>query len=148
MELILTQDVENLGERNDIVTVKNGYGRNFLIPQGLATIATASKKKHALEIKKQQSAKAMKMIADMQAIADNLASKTLKVGAKAGTSGKLFGSVTNIQLADAIKKQFDIDIDRRKIKLKEEIKSLGTYKAAVELHREVSANIEFEVVQD
>jgi len=148
MELILIQDVENLGERNDIVTVKNGYGRNYLIPQGLATIASPSKKKHALEIKKQQSAKALKMIADMQAIADSLASKTLQVGAKAGTSGKLFGSVTNIQLADAIKKQFDIDIDRRKIKLKEEIKSLGTYKAAVELHREVSANIEFEVVQD
>jgi len=148
MELILIQDVENLGERNDIVTVKNGYGRNYLIPQGLATIASPSKKKHALEIKKQQSAKALKLIEDMQAIADSLASKTLQVGAKAGTSGKLFGSVTNIQLADAIKKQFDIDIDRRKIKLKEEIKSLGTYKAAVELHREVSANIEFEVVQD
>ncbi|MCP4122262.1 MAG: 50S ribosomal protein L9 [Bacteroidetes bacterium] len=148
MELILLQDVENLGERNDIVTVKNGYGRNYLIPQGLATIASASKKKHALEIKKQQSAKALKQIEDMQAIADSLASKTLQVGAKAGTSGKLFGSVTNIQLADAIKKQFGIEIDRRKIKLKEEIKSLGTYKAAVELHREVSANIEFEVVQD
>ena len=148
MELILLQDVENLGERNDIVTVKNGYGRNYLIPHGKATIATASKKKHALEIKKQQSAKAMKLVADMQAIADSLGSKTLQVGAKAGTSGKLFGSVTNIQLADAIKKQFDIDIDRRKIKLAEEIKSLGTYKASVELHREVAANIEFEVIED
>lgn len=148
MELILLQDVDNLGERNDIVTVKNGYGRNYLIPQGMAKIATPSEKKHALEIKKQQSAKARKLMEDMQALAAKIASTTLKVGAKAGTSGKLFGSVTNIQLADALKKQFDIDIDRRKIKLNEEIKTLGTFTAKVELHREVAADIEFEVVED
>ena len=142
------QDVENLGERNDIVTVKNGYGRNFLIPKGMARVATPSGKKHVLEIKKQQSAKAQKLIEDMQALAAQISSKTVTVGAKAGTSGKLFGSVTNIQLADALKKQFDIDIDRRKIKVSEEIKSLGNYKATVELHREVSAEIDFEVVQD
>lgn len=148
MELILLQDVDNLGERNDIVTVKNGYGRNYLIPQGMAKIATPSEKKHALEIKKQQSAKARKLMEDMQALAAKIASTTLKVGAKAGTSGKLFGSVTNIQLADALKKQFDIDIDRRKIKLNEEIKTLGTFTARVELYREVAADIEFEVVED
>ncbi len=148
MELILLQDVDNLGERNDIVTVKNGYGRNYLIPQGMAKIATPSEKKHALEIKKQQSAKARKFMEDMQALASKIASTTIKVGAKAGTSGKLFGSVTNIQLADALKKQFDIDIDRRKIKLNEEIKTLGTFTAKVELHREVAAEIEFEVIED
>jgi large subunit ribosomal protein L9 len=148
MEVILLQDVENLGERHDVITVKNGYGRNFLIPKGMAMVAKPSDKKHVAEIRKQQSAKALKMLEDMQAIATNLSSKALQVGAKAGTTGKLFGSVTNIQLADAIKKEFDIDIDRRKIKLADEVKVLGTYKAKVELHREVVAEIEFEVVQD
>jgi large subunit ribosomal protein L9 len=148
MELILLKDVENLGERHDIVSVKSGYGRNFLIPQGMAMVAKSSDKKHVAEIRKQQSAKALKLLQDMQAVAAKLAGKGIQVGAKAGTTGKLFGSVTNIQVADAIKKEFDIDLDRRKIKLSDEIKALGTYKATVELHKEVVAEIEFEVVQD
>ena len=148
MEVILLQDVENLGERHDIVTVKNGYGRNFLIPKGMAMVATDSDKRHVAEIRKQQSAKAQKMLDDMQALADKLASKPIQVGAKAGTTGKLFGSVTTIQLADAIKKEFDVDIERRKITLLEEVKSLGSYKASVNLHKEVNAEVEFEVIQD
>ena len=148
MDVILLAEVENLGERHDVVSVKNGYGRNYLIPQGLAKIATTSEKKHIAEIRKQQSAKASKLLADMQAIVDSLASKTLQVGAKAGASGKLFGSVTNIQIADAIKKEFNLDLDRKKIKLGEDIKELGTYTAKIDLHREVSAEVTFEVVQD
>jgi large subunit ribosomal protein L9 len=148
MEVILLQDVENLGERHDIVTVKNGYGRNFLIPKGMAMVATDSDKKHVAEIRKQQSAKALKLLEDMQALAEKLASRPIKVGAKAGTTGKLFGSVTTIQLADAIKKEFEVEIERRKISLQEEVKALGSYKASVELHKEVTAEVEFEVLQD
>ena len=148
MEIILLQSVEHVGEKNEIVQVKSGYGRNYLIPKGLAMVANKSNKKHALEIQKQQSAKATKVLDDMKALAASLKSKMLKVGAKAGSSGKLFGSVNNIQLADALKRQFNIDLDRRKIKLNDEIKQLGTYKATVVLHREVTADIEFEVVQD
>ena len=148
MEVILLQNVENLGERNDVVTVRNGYGRNYLIPKRMAIVATPSGKKHMEEIHRQQSAKAAKLLEDMQAIAEKLNSKAIRVGAKAGTSGKLFGSVTTIQLADAIKREFDIDVDRRSINLVEEVKSLGTYKATVVLHKEVEAEVDFEVVQD
>ncbi len=148
MEVILLENLDNLGDKNDVVTVKNGYGRNYLIPKGLAIIASKSTKKHAEEVKKQQSAKDAKLKENMLAIAENLQSKILKVGAKAGATGKLFGSVTNIQLAESLKKQFDIDLDRRKIKLDDEIKSLGTYKATVVLHKEVTAVIDFEVIED
>jgi large subunit ribosomal protein L9 len=148
MEVILLENVDNLGDKNDVVIIKNGYGRNYLIPKGLAIIASKSSKKHADEVKKQQSAKAAKLKEDMLAIVENLQSKVLTVGAKAGSNGKLFGSVTNIQLAESLKKQFDIDIDRRKIKLSDEIKALGTYKATVVLHKEVTAVIDFEVVED
>lgn len=148
MEVILLENVDNLGERHDVVSVKNGYGRNYLIPQGMARVATSSDKRHVAEIRKQQSAKAAKALADMEAIAEKLASKTLQVGAKAGATGKLFGSVTNIQLADAIKKEFDVEVDRRKIAFPGDIKTLGKYKASVVLHKEVTADIEFEVVED
>jgi large subunit ribosomal protein L9 len=148
MEVILLENVDNLGDKYDVVIIKNGYGRNYLIPKGLAIIASKSSKKHADEVKKQQSAKAAKLKEDMLAIVENLQSKVLTVGAKAGSNGKLFGSVTNIQLAESLKKQFDIDIDRRKIKLSDEIKALGTYKATVVLHKEVTAVIDFEVVED
>ncbi len=148
MEIVLLQNVDGLGEKNDILTVKNGYGRNYLIPKGLAMVASKSTKKHAEEIKVQQSAKAKKLLEDMQAIARTLEETTVKVGAKAGASGKLFGSVNNIQLADALKKQFNLDIDRRKIKISDDIKELGTYKAKVSLHKELTTEIQFEVVED
>ncbi|MBX7226258.1 MAG: 50S ribosomal protein L9 [Chitinophagales bacterium] len=148
MDIILLQDVENLGSKFDVVTVRPGYGRNYLIPKGMAKVANTSNVKHLEEIRKQQSAKIAKKIADMQALADSLKDKVLTVGAKAGTSGKLFGSVTTVQLADVLKKQFDIDVDRRKIHMTEEVKSLGSYKASVNLFKDVVAEIAFEVVQD
>lgn len=148
MEVILLQNVSGLGDKNDILTVKNGYGRNYLIPQGLAMVATKSAKKHAEEIKVQQSAKAAKHLEDMKALAESLQTKTLKIGAKAGSNGKLFGSVNNIQLAEALKKQFDLDVDRRKIRLLSEIKELGSYQATVALHKELTTEITFEVVED
>lgn len=148
MELILLKNVEHLGERHDVVTVKNGYGRNYLIPQGLAVVATPSEKKHVEEIRRQQSAKAAKLLSDMQEVADRISSRTVEVGAKAGTSGKLFGSVTNIQVADALNREFGLEVDRRHITLLDEIKTLGSYKASLKLHKEVTAHFTFEVVQD
>lgn len=148
MDIILLQDVENLGSKFDVVKVKAGYGRNFLLPKGLAKVANTSNVKHLEEIRKQQSAKIAKKMEDMQQLADQFKDKVLQIGAKAGTSGKLFGSVTTIQIADALKSQFNLEVDRKKIHLAEEIKNLGTYKATVNLFKEIVADINFEVIQD
>lgn len=148
MELILLQDVANLGAKYDTVKVKPGYGRNFLIPKGMAQIANASNKKHLAEIQKQRSAKIAKLVEEMKAKAASLEATTLTIGAKAGSTGKLFGSVTNIQIADALKSSANIDVDRKKIIIQQEVKELGTYKAQVTLYKDVVANITFDVVED
>lgn len=148
MEVILLKKVNNLGVKNDIVKVKPGYGRNFLIPQGLAVVANASNVKHTEEIKKQQSAKIKKQIEELKKAADSLQSKVIRIGAKAGSNGKLFGSVTSIQIAEAIKAQTGAEVDRKKVTIYEEVKSLGSYKAKVEFHKEVIIDINFEVVED
>ncbi|MFN8282191.1 MAG: 50S ribosomal protein L9 [Chitinophagales bacterium] len=148
MEVILLKDIENLGTKFDVVTVKPGYGRNYLIPQGFAQTANASNKKHNEEIKKQQSAKIAKLIEDYKVLAEKLKASKIVVGSKAGTSGKLFGSVTNIQVAEALKKQFDLTIDRKKVHIVGEVKEVGTYKATVNLYKEVATEIEFEVVAE
>ncbi|MEZ5053750.1 MAG: 50S ribosomal protein L9 [Chitinophagales bacterium] len=148
MEVILLKDIENLGTKFDVVNVKPGYGRNYLIPQGFAQIANASNKKHNEEIKKQQSAKIAKLIEDFKALAEKLKASKVIVGAKAGTTGKLFGSVTNIQVAEALKNQFDLQVDRKKVHIIGEVKEVGTYKANVNLYKEVSTEIEFEVVAE
>jgi large subunit ribosomal protein L9 len=148
MEVILLKDVDNLGMKFDVVAVKPGYGRNFLIPQGLAKVANVSNKKHVEEVKKQQSAKIAKMIEDYKSLAEKLKESKIQVGAKSGTSGKLFGSVTNIQVAEALKKQFDLTVDRKKIHIQGEVKELGVYKATVNLFKDVTTDIEFEVVAE
>ena len=148
MEVILLKDIENLGTKFDVVAVKAGYGRNYLIPQGFAQTANASNKKHNEEIKKQQSAKIAKLIEDYRVLAEKLKGSKIVVGSKAGTSGKLFGSVTNIQVAEALKKQFDLTIDRKKVHIVGEVKEVGTYKANVNLYKEVSTEIEFEVIAE
>lgn len=148
MEVILLKDVDNLGIKFDVVAVKPGYGRNFLIPQGLAQVANTSNKKHVDEVKKQQSAKTAKMIEDYKALAEQLKSSRIQVGAKSGASGKLFGSVTNIQVAEALKKQFDLTVDRKKIHIQGEVKELGVYKATINLFKDVMTDIEFEVVAE
>jgi large subunit ribosomal protein L9 len=148
MEIILLQDVENLGSKFDLVKVKPGYGRNFLIPKGMAKIANASNKKHLEEIKKQQAAKLAKKLEEIRVLAEKISSTKLIVGTKAGSTGKLFGSITNIQLADALKGQFGIEVDRKKITLNQEIKELGTFKASVHLYKDVNAEFEFEVVTE
>lgn len=148
MEIILKKDLKGLGYKNDIVEVKNGYGRNFLIPQGIAVLATESNKKMQAEEIKQSSFKEQKLRTEATANAEKLAGVSIKVGAKAGENGKIFGSVTNIQIADALKKA-GYDIERKNIEMNEEsIKTLGTYTAKVRLFKEVAATVNFEVVAD
>lgn len=148
MEIILKKDHKGLGYKNDIVKVKNGYGRNFLIPQGIAVLATDSNKKMQAEEIKQSSFKEQKLRTEAAANAEKLAGVTVKVGAKAGESGKIFGSVTNIQIAEALKKA-GYDVERKNIELTEEnIKTLGTYSAKVRLFKEISATVNFEVVAE
>lgn len=149
MEIILKQDVKGLGYKNDIVKVRNGYGRNFLIPQGIALLATESNKKMHAEEVKQRAFKEDKMRKEAASNAEKLAGLTVKVGAKAGESGKIFGSVTNIQVADALKKA-GFDIERKNIELSEDaIKTLGAYTAKVRLFKnEVVANVNFEVIAE
>jgi len=148
MEIILKKDLKGLGYKNDIVKVKNGYGRNFLIPQGVAVLATDSNKKMQAEEIKQSSFKEQKLRAEATATAAKFADVTVKVGAKAGDSGKIFGSVTNIQLAEALKKA-GYDVERKNIEMNEDaIKTLGTYSAKVRLFKEINATINFEVVAE
>lgn len=148
MEVILKQDLKGLGYKNDIVKVKNGYGRNFLIPQRIAVLATDSNKKMQAEEIKQSSFKEQKLRNEATAMAAKFADVTVKVGAKAGESGKIFGSVTNIQLAEALKKA-GYDVERKNIEMNEDaIKALGTYTAKVRLFKEVSATINFEVIAE
>ncbi len=149
MDVVLLQDVDKLGAQHQIVKVKPGYARNYLIPKGMALLATDGNKKMANEREKQQSRRDEKILSQLQTIVDQLKKNVLKIGAKTGTSGKIFGSVTTLQLADAIKKQFSVNVDRKKITLLEdEIKTLGTYKALVDLHKDVKVEIDFEVVAE
>jgi large subunit ribosomal protein L9 len=149
MEVILKQDIPDLGFKDDIITVKNGYGRNYLIPKGLAILATEANKKVVAENKKQQSYKDEKLRSEAETIAKTLETINLKIGAKSGTSGKIFGSVNAIQIANALKEQYDLDFDRKNIEVDgESIKELGTYKAKIRLHKEISGEIDFEVVSE
>ena len=146
MEIILKKDVDRLGYKNDLVKVKNGYARNYLIPKGIAVLATVSAKKVLAENVKQRAHKEAKIIAEVEELALQIAKLDLKVGAKAGEKGKIFGSVNNIQLAEALK-EAGFDIDRKKIVLQSDaIKNLGTYEATINLHKEVKAILNFEVV--
>lgn len=146
MEVILKQDVQHLGSKDELVTVKPGYGRNFLIPKGFAIVANKANKKVLDETLKQRAFKESKLKEEAEAIAKTLENTTIKVGAKVGENDKIFGSVGTVQLADAMRKQ-GYTIERKNIKLENDnIKSLGTYKAEVKLHKEVSFELSFEVV--
>ena len=146
MEVILKQDIPNVGYTNDLVTVKTGYARNYLIPKGMAILATESNKKIRNEVLKQKSFKEEKIKKEAETLAKAIENITVKIGAKAGTSGKIFGSVNTIQIANAIKEQFKFDIDRKKIIVDgESIKELGTYTAKINLHKEIQVEINFEV---
>ena len=146
MELILKQDVENLGFKDDVVTVKNGYGRNFLIPQGQAILATISAKKVLAENLKQRAFKEQKIIEDANKIAEAIKALEIKISAKVGSGDKLFGSVNNINVAEALEKEGQT-IDKKFISVAGgNVKRLGKYSATVRLHREVSVDLPFEVI--
>jgi len=146
MEIILKQDINKLGQKDDIVNVKDGYGRNFLIPRGYAVAASPSAKKMHTENLRQRAHKEEKIKIAAQEIAEKMTGIKLIVGAKTSTSGKIFGSVNTIQIAESLKEK-GFDIDRRSITLPEDqIKEVGNYKAVVKLHREVKVEIEFEIV--
>ena len=148
MEIILKQDVEHLGYANDVVKVRDGYARNFLLPRGLAVAATPGEKRQVAETLKQRAHKEAKIKADAAQLAQQLTDKTLKIGAKVGEKGRIFGSVNTIQIADAIR-ALGVEVDRKHIKLKgEAIKSTGTYEAEVTFHRDVVRTIPFEVVEE
>jgi len=147
MEVILKQDVKNLGEKDDIVNVKPGYGRNFLIPKGFAQQATESARKVLAENLKQAQFKQEKIRKDADAIAAKLEGVKLTIGAKAGETGKIFGAINTIQIADALKKE-GFDVDRRRITFDAEPKFVGEYTANLNLHKEVKVKVPFEVVAE
>ncbi len=146
MDIILKKNVENLGEKDDLVTVKPGYGRNFLIPQGLAILATPSARKVREENIRQRAHKEAALVEEAQKMAAKLNDLSVKIGAKVGENGKIFGSVNTIQLADAIEK-LGVVVDRKHIKIiGDTIKTVGTYEATIKFHRDVVETIKFEVV--
>lgn len=146
MQVILIQDVNNLGGANELVTVKNGYGRNYLIPQKLAVEANPSNLKQMEEKLKHQAKKEAKLLAEINRVIEVLKDGSVKVGAKTGTSGKIFGSVTSVQIARAIKEQKGYEIDRRRITILDEVKELGTFKAKIDFGNGHETEVEFEVI--
>ncbi len=146
MEVILIQDVDNLGGINEVVKVRNGYARNFLLPRKLAIEANPGNMKQLEEKRKQQRKKEEAMLAEVNSVIEKLNEAPVKIGAKSGTSGKIFGSVTNLQLSRAIRDQKGYEIDRKKITLPDEVKELGTYKAHIDFGNGKSTDVEFEVV--
>jgi large subunit ribosomal protein L9 len=145
MEVILTQDVAKLGYKDDIVKVKNGYANNFLFPKGMAVMATTAMRKIHAENLKQRAFKEEKMKLEAEKLGATISALTVKVGAKAGATGKIFGSVNTIQIAEALKEQHNVEVDRKKITV-DDIKELGTYQAKANLHRDVKAEFTVEVV--
>ena len=148
MDIILLKGLDKVGGKHEIVKVKDGYGRNFLIPQGLAIVANAGNRKMLNELVKQEDKKESKRLDEYKEMAAKLDGVTLKIGAKAGTSGKIFGSVTNVQIANALKEQAGIEIERKKIVLEEEVKSIGTYSAKLNLHKDVQTSVAFEIIEE
>ena len=148
MEILLKKDVANLGYAGEIVTVKTGYALNYLVPQGYASVATESVKKQYAETLRQRAHKEAKLVADAEALAAQIAAQTVKVAVKVSESGRIYGSVTTAQLADALVAA-GLNVDKKDITiLAEEVKELGTYEASVKLYKAIKANFNFEVVAE
>jgi|SRR5690606_1403158 len=147
MEVILKDDVKGLGFKNDIVAVKPGYGRNYLIPQGMAVLADKSNKKVVAENIRQAAHKAEKIKSDAQAIADQIGDMTLEIPARVGANGSIHGRVTELQISEALKAK-GIEVDRKKISFDSEVKTTGEYSASIVLHKEVKHQVKFNVVAE
>jgi large subunit ribosomal protein L9 len=148
MEIILLNDIDKVGDKYEVVKVKPGYGRNYLIPQGLAIVASETNLRRLGNLKRQEEIRENKKLSTYRELAAQLNGVTLRIGAKTGTSGKIFGSVTNVQIAAALKDQINLDVERKKIHILDEVKELGTYQARIDFHKEVSGNVSFEVVSE
>lgn len=147
MKLILKENIAKLGEKDEVVEVKDGYGRNFLIPQGKAVLATTSQLKMLEETKKQRAAQQKEAIASAKKLADELEGREIGIEVKAGSNGKIFGSITTMQIAEKLA-EMGYNIDRKTIELKEDIKQLGSYTAILNLHKSINAQINLEVIQE
>jgi large subunit ribosomal protein L9 len=148
VKVILQKDVKNLGKKGDVLEVAEGYGRNFLLPRGLAVEANAGNLRQIEQQKKAEAAKNTRELKQAQAVAEKLSGKGLTIRARVGGAGKLFGSITSQELADQLKEQLAVDIDKRKIDLKEPIKSLGSYSVTARIHPEVHVTFKVEVVPE
>lgn len=148
MEIILLKDMDKVGYKHDIVKVKPGYARNYLIPQGLAIVANDPNRAKLAELIRIEDEKEAARLEEYQVIADQLKKLDLEIGAKTGTTGKIFGSVTNIQLSQALRDKHEIDIERKKIVIEEDIKTIGDYTAEIRLHKELVVELPFKVVSE
>ena len=148
MEIILLKDIDTLGERHEVVSVKPGFARNYLIPSKLALTANATNKAKLEKLRSDEAAHEADRIAEFKTLAAKLEGQVLRIGAKAGTTGKIFGSVTNVQIMQALKDQMGIDVIRKKIELPEEVKVLGSYTATINFHPQVHSTVHFEVVEE
>ncbi len=147
MEIILLKDIEKLGDAHEVVKVKPGFARNYLIPQGFAITANSKNMAKLDDLKSKQAAEQQKFVDAAKELAAKIEGQVLKIATKAGTSGKIFGSVNNVQIAQALKEQLGVDVERKNVELMEEVKSLGTYTATVKFHKQVTQTVSFEVVE-
>ncbi len=148
MKVIMLKDVDKVGDKHDVITVKNGFGRNYLLPRGLAIIANESNMGRLNEMIRREEAQEQKKLDVYQDIAKQLDGKTLKVGAKAGTSGRIFGSITQLQVKNHLQEQFGVEVERKKIVLPEDAKEIGTYTLTLKLHPQVTKEMSMEVVAE
>lgn len=148
MKVIMLQDVEKVGDKHEVIQVKDGFGRNYLLPRGLAIIGNKSNMGRLNEMIRRENAQEQKKLDVYRDIAKKLEGKTLRVGAKSGTSGRIFGSITQLQIRNLLQEQFGVDVERRKIVLPDEAKDLGTYQFTMRLHPDVVKQMDMEIVQE
>ena len=148
MEIILLQSINTLGDKHDVISVKPGYGRNYLIPKGFAVIANATNRAKLEKLIEEEKAKENARIDEYKELAEKINGASIKIGVKSGTSGKIFGKVTNVQVLSALKDKFGIELERKKIHLVEEPKEVGTYPVTIKFHDQVSADISIELIKE
>ena len=144
----MLEDVDKVGDKHEVIEVKNGFGRNYLLPRGLAILANQSNMGRLNEMIRRENAQEQKRLDEYKAIANKLDGQTVKIGAKSGTSGRIFGSITQLQVRGALEEQFDVRVERKKIVLPEEAKEIGTYPLTLRLHPEVVKEIQMEIVAE
>ena len=148
MQVIMLKDVEKVGDKHEIISVKPGFGRNYLIPRGLALIANKTNLGRLAEMTRREDAQEQKRLDDYKEMANKVQGKTLKIGAKASSSGRIFGSITQLQVLGALQEQFGIEVERKKIILPESAKEIGTYEMTLKLHKEVMPTLTMEIAEE